>query len=268
VSIGASSYTLSEPAPSLVVYEHPLNERMRTFLRLEFLYSQLLYHTELPNSWSSRAAMASLLEALAILGRGDARSEVIKELERHVQALNEFQARPGVDPGRLRVVMSNLMRLRSELIGLGANFLQPLRDSEFLNAIKHRSAIPGGTCEFDLPDYSFWLSRDATMRAESFNEWLQLMRPLCDGVVELLWVTRENTRPKNAIAAGGVYQIQFERENPIQLLRIALPADSTLYPEISGSHHRCSLRFLSWPDVRQRPVQAEHDVPFVLTCCT
>ena len=268
MSIGAPSYPLSEPASSLVVYENPLNERMRTFLRLEFLYSQLLYPTELPTSWSSRAAMASLLEALAILGRGDVRGEVIKELERHVQALNEFQAKPGVDPGRLRVVMSNLMRLRSELIGLGANFLQPLRDSEFLNAIKHRSAIPGGTCEFDLPDYSFWLSRDAGTRVESFNEWLQLMRPLCDGVVEILWVTRENARPKNEIAVGGVHQIQFERENPIQLLRIALPTDSTLYPEISGSHHRCSLRFLTWPDVRQRPVQAEDDVSFVLTCCT
>ncbi len=268
MSVGASFNPASEPAPSLVVYEQPLNERMRTFLRLEFLYSQLLYHGELPDSWSSRAAMGSLLEMLAIMGRGDVRGDVIKELERHVQALNEFQAKPGVDPGRLRIVMSNLLRMRSELIGLGANFMQPLRDSEFLNAIKHRSAIPGGTCEFDLPDYSYWLNRDAQTRAASFNEWLQLMRPLCGGVVDILWVTRENARPKQELAPGGIYQIAFERENPIQLLRIALPASSTLYPEISGSHHRCSLRFLTWPDIRQRPVQAEDDVPFVLTCCT
>jgi cell division protein ZapD len=268
VSIGASVEPLFEPATSLVVYEQPLNERMRTFLRLEFLYSQMLYHSELPGSWSTRAAVSSLLEALAITQRGDARGDVIKELEHHIKALNEFQAKPGVDPGRLRTVMSNLLRLRSELIGLGANYLQPLRDSEFLNAIKHRSAIPGGTCEFDLPDYSFWLSRDPEMRAASFNQWLELLRPLCDGVLEILWVTRQNARPKQESAPGGIYQIAFERENPIQLLRIALPADSDLFPEISGSHHRCSLRFLSWSDITQRPVQAEHDVSFVLTCCT
>lgn len=268
MSIGASFEPVFEPAANLVVYEQPLNERMRTFLRLEFLYTQVLYHSESPSPWSSRAAVGSLLEALAIMGRGDARGEVIKELEHHIKTLNEFQAKPGVDPGRLRTVMSNLLRLRSELIGLGATYLQPLRDSEFLNAIKHRSTIPGGTCEFDLPDYSYWLSRDAEQRAASFEQWLQVLRPLCDGVLELLWVTRQNARPKQEKAPGGIYQIAFERTNPIQLLRIALPADSDLYPEISGSHHGCSLRFLSWRDIGQRPVQAEAEVRFVLTCCT
>ena len=45
----------------------------------------------------------------------------------------------------------------------------PLRDSEFLSAIKHRSAIPGGTCDFDLPDYSYWLNRPAELRAAEFD---------------------------------------------------------------------------------------------------
>ena len=40
-----------------VVYEQPLNERMRTFLRLDFLYSQALYHNEKGSSWGSRAAV-------------------------------------------------------------------------------------------------------------------------------------------------------------------------------------------------------------------
>jgi cell division protein ZapD len=196
------------------------------------------------------------------------RSDVIKELERHVQALNEFQSKPGVDSGRLRSVMSNLIRLRSELVSLGANFMQSLRESEFLAAIKHRSAIPGGTCEFDLPDYSFWLSRPAEQRMATFEEWMKLVRPLCDGVIEILWVTRQNARPTGETAQAGQYQINFERENPIQLLRITLAPDSDLYPEISGSHYRCSLRFMSWKDLNQRPVQTEQDVRFVLTSCT
>jgi cell division protein ZapD len=164
--------------------------------------------------------------------------------------------------------MSNLIRLRSELVNLGANFMQSLRESEFLAAIKHRSAIPGGTCEFDLPDYSFWLSRPAEQRMATFEEWMKLVRPLCDGVIEILWVTRQNARPRGECAQAGQYQINFERENPIQLLRIMLPSDSDLYPEISGSHYRCSLRFLSWKDLNQRAVQTEQDVRFVLTSCT
>jgi cell division protein ZapD len=255
-----------EPAP--VVYEQPLNERMRTFLRLEFLYTQATYHSEMPNPWSSRAAVASLLEILAITARGDSRSEVMKELERHMNVLKEYQSRTGVDAGRLRSLLSNLEILRNDLVSAGGNFMAPLRDSEFLSAIKHRSAIPGGTCDFDLPDYSFWLNRAPEVRAAEFSGWLAMIRPLCDSISELLWLTRQNARRKPETAVGGVFQLQLERENPCQLVRITLPADTDLFPEISGNQHRCTVRFLNWTDSTRRPIHVEVDVPFLLTCCT
>src|ERR1700692_1372615 len=170
----------ADPEAAPIVYEQPLNERMRTFLRLEFLYTQATYHSESPTPWSARAAFASLLEILAITARGDSRSEVIKELERHVNVLKEYQSKTGVDPGRLKSLMSNLVKLRNDLSTVGGNYMGPLRDSEFLSAIKHRSAIPGGTCDFDLPDFYYWLSQTAEARIHTFNEWLGLLRPLCD----------------------------------------------------------------------------------------
>jgi cell division protein ZapD len=256
---------LPERAP--VVYEHPLNERMRTFLRLEFLYGQASFHGEGANPWSTRAAVTSLLEILAITARGDSRSDVLKELERHVSVLREFQTRSGVDPARLRSLLTNLTRLRDDLTAAGGNFMAPLRDSEFLSAIKHRSAIPGGTCDFDLPDYSYWLNRPAEVRAAEFAHWLSMIRPLCDAIVELLWLTRENAKRRSEVALGGIYQLPFERETPCQLVRVALPAETDLFPEISGNQHRCTVRFLSWTDATHRPVHIEVDVPFLLTCC-
>jgi cell division protein ZapD len=258
----------SSPDPETLIFEQPLNERMRTFLRLDFLYTQALYHNEVATQWGSRAAMSCLLDVLAIMGRGDVRSEVLKELERQLATLNEFSSKPGVDAGRLRTVMSNLLRLRSELQSAGSTFLQPMRDSEFLNAIKHRSAIPGGTCEFDLPDYYYWLNRSADERMATFNEWLALLRPLCDAIAELLWLTRQNGRAREEVAKGGVFNITFERDNPSQLLRISVPTATGLYPEISGSHYRCSIRFLNWNGLAQRPTQAENDVRFILSCCS
>jgi cell division FtsZ-interacting protein ZapD len=47
-----------------------------------------------------------------------------------------------------------------------------------------------------------------------------------------------------------------------------LPAGSELFPEVSGSHYRCSVRFLRWTGVSTRPVQPQDDVPFTLTCCS
>jgi cell division protein ZapD len=256
-----------DAAPEPAVYEQPLNERMRTFLRLEFLWQQTLYHSSSGSPWSTRAAISSLLEILAITARGDPRSDALKDLERQMTTLREYQNRPGVDGARLRQILAGLVRRREELNAAGNNFMQRLRDSEFLSSIKHRSAIPGGTCEFDLPDYTHWLTRPAEERERDFEEMLGTIRPLCESVTELLWVTRENARPRREIAAGGVYQIAFERELPIQLIRISLPGGSPLFPEVSGSHYRCSLRFLRWTDAASRPVQTQEDVPFVLTVC-
>jgi len=257
---------VAETAP--LVFEQPLNERMRTFLRLDFLYNQALYHNEMQSQWGSRAAMNSLLDILAIAARSDVRADVQKELERHLAQLNVFQSKPGVDSARLRTVMSNLMRLRADLVACGSNYLAGLKDSEFLSAIRHRSAIPGGTCEFDLPDFFFWLNQATDQRARSFNEWLATLRPLCDAIAELLWITRQHGKPRQEIARQGVYHITFERDTPIQLVRIALPAGSGLYPETSGSHYRCSVRLLAWNGLNQRPQQTTEDVPFTLTCCT
>ncbi len=267
---------LSEPQPAqaalpdaeLLVFEQPLNERMRTFLRLDFLYNQALYHNEMASQWGSRAALASLIDILAITTRGDVRSDVLKELEAQLASLNEFQSRPGVDAQRLKTLIANLLRLRTDLAGAGSAFLQPLRDSEFLSAVKLRSAIPGGTCEFDLPDYYFWLSQPDELRMRTFSQWLALLRPLCDAVAELLWLTRQNGRTRAEVASGGTFNIAFDRDHPLQLLRISLPASTGLYPEISGAHYRCNVRFLAWNGLTSRPTQTEEDVAFTLSCCT
>jgi cell division protein ZapD len=240
---------------------------MRTFLRLDFLYQQALFHEERPDSWSTRAAIGALLEILAITARGDVRGDVLKELERQTMLMSEYQSRPGVDGGRLRAVLANLTRLREDLVSVGALFMQRLRDSEFLNAIKHRSAIPGGTCEFDLPDYYHWLNRPFDQRLNDLNEWMSTIRPLCDAVTELLWITRQSARPRPEKAQGGVFHLVLDRDIPSTLVRITLPAGSTLYPEISGSHHRCSIRFLEWSTATARPTQTTEDVSFTLATC-
>jgi cell division FtsZ-interacting protein ZapD len=46
------------------------------------------------------------------------------------------------------------------------------------------------------------------------------------------------------------------------MLRITLPSDSGLHPEISGGLHRCSIRFLRWVDAqtRSRPGDGRYSV--------
>jgi cell division protein ZapD len=255
-------------ATRMVFYEQPLNERMRNFLRLDFLYQQAVHHHTKADPWSTRAAVAALLEILTVTQRGDVRGEVLKELERQMTQLAAFNSRPGVDAARLRILLTKLHSMREALATVGALFMQPLRDSEFLNAIKHRSTIPGGTCEFDLPNYTHWLNLPDEIRGADFAHWLAIIRPLGDAVSELLWMTRGQARSRPEVAPGGVFHLTLDRDVPTQMIRISLPAGTYLYPEISGSHHRCSIRFLYWQDPASRPLQAAEDIHFTLSICT
>jgi len=248
-------------------YEQPLSERMRTFLRLEFLYRQMLYNVDDDSDWATRAVIATLLEIMAILVRGDIRSDAYKELDTQISHLERYKSQPQVDGKRLDTLIGNLAASRKEIDAAGTNFLQPLKDSEFLSAIKHRSAIPGGTCEFDLPEYSHWLRLPIKRRQEDLSDWLSVVRPVCDAVAELMWLIRESAQPQEKIAINGMYQHSMKKDLSYRMLRVTLADDSSLYPEISGSQHRFTVRFLEWSSINNRAVQTGHDVPFQIAIC-
>jgi len=257
----------AQPTVSRAHYEQPLSERMRTFLRLEFLYQQMLYNREKDADWATRATISTLLEILAILSRGDVRSEVHNELDHQISAMERFQSHTGVDGGRLRTLVQNLVSGRDELAAIGTGFLQPLKDCEFLNAIKHRSTIPGGTCEFDLPEYSHWLRQTFERRQRDLSKWIEPVTPLCDAVREVLWLIRESAQPMEKTAVKGMFQHNVQKGEKCNLLRVSLAGTTALFPEISGSQHRFTVRFLEWSTTDSRAVQTSRDVAFELSVC-
>jgi cell division protein ZapD len=254
-------------ATDIAHYEQPLSERMRTFLRLEFLYQQMLYNADKDTDWATRATISTLLEFSSILSRGDVRTDVHKELDHQISELERYQSYKSVDGGRLESLVHNLTSSRDDIARAGSGFLQPIKDSEFLNSIKHRSAIPGGTCEFDLPEYSHWLRQPFTRRQQDMAHWIETIRPLCDAVSEVLWLIRQSAQPGKKMATNGMYQHNMKKDSNCRLLRVSLADASKLFPEISGSQLRFTIRFLEWSTVDSRAVQTGHDVPFQLSVC-
>jgi cell division protein ZapD len=252
---------------TLLKFEQPLTERMRTFLRVEFLYEQALFHVDEPTEFSARAAVAALLEVLTILGRGDVRSDVNKELERHADMLDRYRSQPGVDPARLGGLIDNIDDLRQQLADAGPQAINPLKECDFLTMIRHRSAIPGGTCMFDLPDYGYWLHLPAAERRRQLDDWMSRIKPICDAVAEVLWLTREATEARPQVAPGGLYQHAFDRNEQASLVRVLLPVAGGIFPEVSAGQHRFTIRFVRWRGVETRPVQVNQDVRFDLAIC-
>ena len=77
-----------------------MSERLRTFLRLEFLYQNFSFNLEQGSEWGSRVVLGSMLDIVAILGRGDVRGDVLKELERQITLFDRYQNVYGQRPSQ------------------------------------------------------------------------------------------------------------------------------------------------------------------------
>ncbi len=260
---------LPEQAPNaeFVKFEQPLSERIRTFLRIELLYRQALFHTKSETDLGSREAVNSLLGILSILAHGDVRAEALKELDRLDKMLSGFRETPGVDTERLDSIIKGIGELSSELASYGPHLIGPLKDNEFLGAIKHRSWIPGGTCGFDLPEYGYWLNLPYAERAEQLLQWANHLKPLCDAVNEVLILLRETADPVQRIANDGHYIHKLDRKTHYNLIRVMLPAGNGVYPEFSAGKHQFTIRFVEWTGVDNRPLQVSGELQFLLALC-
>ncbi|KOR31900.1 hypothetical protein TI05_10640 [Achromatium sp. WMS3] len=249
------------------VFEHPLNERIRTFLRLEYLFDKIDYF--LPNHaiWATRAVIETQLDILSITTRVDIKAEVLRELERYTTTLEHLGKQSGVNENALSQTLKDLETATEQIHQLKNQSNLSLKDNEFLKAISQRNSIPGGTCNFDLPHYGYWLAQPYAQRQQQIEIWLQDLVPIRDGIRILLYLIRNSGDAKSVKAPDGLYQdTKLEAQAPIQMIQVQIDSSLALFPEISGHKHRFNIRFMEVQDIK-RPTQTEQDVDFLLTCC-
>jgi cell division protein ZapD len=258
-----------KPAPvaTSIHYEQPLNERIRTFLRLEFLFQQTARYLAGSSQWDSRNTLHSLLEIIHIFGRADLKTEAMKELDRHIQNLARLEQNPNVDRSLLVGILDELDRLIDQLHSINGQITSTLKKNEFLSAIMQRSAIPGGTCDFDLPEYHFWLQQAPERRTRDLSGWLHHFDSIAEAIQLILRLTRDSAVMRTEEATAGFFQKNLDPKLPCQLVRVAVPAGAPYFAEISGGKHRFTVRFLEVPVIGERPVQTSQDVSFSLGCC-
>jgi cell division protein ZapD len=252
--------------PEQIIYEHPVNEKTRTLLRLEHLFDQVAFHMPIKDPWNSRVAVGAILDVISIVSRTDLKSDLLKELERHLATFGRIARAPGIDVQRLEQVLGRLGQCRDLLNRHSGTLAQGLRDHELLKAVQQRAPIPGGSCAFDLPLFHFWLGRPHSQRVADLQDWLQELSVLEQTMRLLLTVIRGSAENSRETASQGFFQMSLDPQVPVHLVRVAVPASLDLFAEISGGKHRFSIRFMA-PKGADRAVQSQEDVAFTLACC-
>lgn len=249
-----------------VIYELPLNERIRTFLRLEHLFQQTEFFLEQTSEWSSRVVLDCLLDILTISSRADLKTEITKEIERHSKSLNIIAQNPSIDQQKLNQTLQQLRQLAQTIQNVSGKIGARLIQTDLLKTVSQRISIPGGTCDFDVPVFHHWLKRPEEERLKDLQSWADEFEPFKQAILLLLGFIRLSAHITDKVAESGFYQQPLPQGQPFQMIRVMVDPECPLFAEISGGRHRFSIRFMR-PRSLERPVQTEKDIPFKLAVC-
>ena len=250
----------------MIVYEYPFNERVRAYLRLEYLLRRLDVLVQRDTDIDHHFAITTLFEIMDVASRTDLKADLLKDLERQRQQFNAYRASPMIAVEMLDKVIAQLDTAHSQLREQTGKPSQLLIENEWLMAIRNRSGIPGGTCTFDLPSYHTWLHGDSAARRDDLQRWTQPFGPLASALLLLLRLFRDSGTPQKIATVRGQFQQNLPQGRTFQLLRLRMDPAAGLVPEISGNRLMISIRMLQKADNGQM-VLTQQDGQYEMVLC-
>ncbi len=253
-------------AKTLILYEYPFNESIRTMLRLEYLFDRLGQLIGRDAPVDHHFALATIFEIMDVASRADLKSDLLKDLERQKAQLNGYRGNPSISEAALDEVLGRVDHAFHGLNQLSGKAGAALTGNEWLMSIRSRISIPGGTCEFDLPGYYAWQKHEPARRRADLLQWAGTLMPLAEALSVLLGLLRDAGVPHKVVAPAGQFQQSLPQGRVFQLLRLRLPQEQDLVPEISGHRLMVSIRLMR-QDADGRLKPSSEDASFELTLC-
>ncbi len=250
----------------MILYEYPFNERIRTYLRLQQLFNRLGQLMARSEAIDHHFALTTLFEIIEVASRAELKSDVLKDLERQKQLYNGYRGNPAISEKVLEGLIAQLDNHFDALNQVNGKIGQNLNDIDFLMALRSRAAIPGGTCEFDLPAYFAWQHHDPKSRVADLSQWVAPFAPLAQSIQLLLQMLRQSGSSQKVMATAGQLQQNLPQGRSFQLLRLKIDAALNFTPEISCNRLLVVIRLLHQQS-DGKLVATSNDVPFEMSLC-
>jgi cell division protein ZapD len=249
-----------------MVFEHPLNERVRTYLRLEYLFRRFEWLLQHEHPIEHHFCFSTIFEIAEVATRADLKSDLLKDLERHKQQFASYRGNPAVAEAVLNEWLGNIESCFEGIHSNAARFGNFINDNEWLSNLRNRMSIPGGTCGFDMPQYLSWQHKAAESRREDVLRWTEPLQPLYASVNLLLRLSRDSAQAQRVAADAGQFQ-QNLPQGRFQLMRLRIDSSLGVIPEISGNRMMVSVRF-NRADEQGRLQACNDDLHFEMALCT
>lgn len=241
------------------IYEQPVDERTRKFLRFENIYMKINNHMDIDSKYDAYSTLLNISELFVNLTRSEIKRDLISEIEIQKVRYQEYIKLDGADKIKLNSIMEKQNAILKTLHDLEANYLNVLKSDELLQTIIKR-------INTSCADLDYWLSRDHDFRKNQINLWLELIKPIENSIFFCLDLLRRSSETVEVIAKDGMYLFKMDIEKKIRLLRVTMKTDNYFFPRISVGPQRATIAFMTIDD-NNKIIRLNQDINFVLDLC-
>lgn len=236
-----------------MIYEFPLTEGIRRFLRIEMLAEQSLAYIEQDSEYSTIAAVRALLDLVSLVSKNDTKIELIKQLDQ-IMLIENLSEEDRAEANELKGILSRQ----------SFRVYDAIKENVFLNTLRQRFVIVGGICAFDLPVLHNWLNMPFETRKEHFYEWMKVITNIMNAVRFVLKSIRSSMVIEECSFKHGFYYRSVKWR--AGLLRINM-SDYNFFPEFSGNRHQLSIRLVEQSSPWDPPKQVDTDITLQVEIC-
>jgi len=251
--------SLSDNQVSL--YEEPVQEKIRKFIKIEFLLNKIYYFKDKDNKSENYVALLALCELYEILSRSDIKSELIREIETQNSYFQKIKEIPQADSRKLNSVLEKQSLLLKLIYNIESNYLDYLEHD-----ILFKTILKNCFTQLQPASIEFWLSRDILIRETQIDLWLEPLVFIKRSIDFILEVIRKSGRFEDRMAEKGFFIEKLDPKKNILLIRVTLTSDLYYYPQISVGKQRLTIMFMTKDD-KNNLVPYQEDLNFILTTC-
>jgi cell division protein ZapD len=227
-----------------LIFEYPLTQAYRHFLKLEVAFRRLdqLVSTNFPQA--PELALLRLTNLLDFLSRIDVKAEIIRELEIQITNYQSLKHNPAVDADKLENFLIRLNKLHQWAVSYRGRIGDDLREIPFVQNMLKKQSMHTGITACDSPELFRFINQDPDKTQPQLKTWYQHLDGLKTSIGVILRLTRELAHFNAGSAPLGDFLI--EKPNPgNSLLRVQLSKSESVFPEVSAGRHRISIHFYS-----------------------
>lgn len=249
---------------SKAVYEFPLNEKVRNYLRIEQLLQQIRVSAESQSATANIHFFEDLFTLIDLLERLDVRTDILRDFDLQERNLVHWSQHPNINNEALQQTLQAILRMR-DILKKNKRIGAELKENAFINAIKQRFAIPGGSCSFDLPNLHYWANLPTEKQIEDKLQWLSYLQIIENAISLTLSFLRQRGSFQPVTANKGFFPGLADDKG--ELIRIKLSVDNGCYPTLSGNKYRYALRFMTFGQQSTPSKAIDYDLDFEIASC-